>query len=816
MAVRKVIQDSDDDENDLDHSPPSASKVPPRNSGSTVVDLGSPLAAHTSIGKEPSTGSTEVLIREIFIAQNSLLDSTPSGNTSDAIVTQPISTTRLSTMSKLKRRQTTGGTSESSKKRVVKIYGAKASKDDFDFHSSSDEGGDIVRRKRQKHENMSEGPVFGKVMHEKGLQLLDSSASNESLDKGLDPGRKSITITDVNSNAIFTAASRMERSRALSPSETCNAHDVTPTKHGNDHRSWDSVTENTISSNETPLGHSATKKKRSRRRATTHYSSSVAQQDVSVVHSEVMSGASPRLNVFEAAILNMRGSSRTSPDVISLAQDEPHIQSNSMSTSTEMLRPLENYALALQPNSDYSCPSTIPFTASNEPSEAQAAAANEGSYLKSLSWSSSARMTSPTIAGNSTQEIENASENYVSASIEGQINPSESPMNMRLAEEDVIINSASRPSLPGKGRSQPLATDLRTTQELDHEVRDEHSKPSVANEGGVNPQAPKGALKRKAQDDIPTDDLGSDDIEVGFPKEQYQPRPSRSRATHADNEFLLALDFSKRPEAVAKAKIKRRRTTGGHIPTHADVTVDNVAELGDDELKAPGKTRHKRIRATGDQDAPHGDIRPIDFPQHDADGTEKHKESRETLASAGVPEQEAMLGPIDGSKENEVNEANKVDKPSAKAEEPKKKRGRARKKTTDDPLTLPENPPDRPPTAPEAPAEKASNPPPAAKKTSQRQKPADPTASITSISEERVVSDDEAPDLAAANVSHNTPQQPKSPPRPLKPAAPVQTPEKRGAKGPDKHSPLNSGKVPYRVGLSRRARIEPLLRVVGR
>ena len=33
-------------------------------------------------------------------------------------------------------------------------------------------------------------------------------------------------------------------------------------------------------------------------------------------------------------------------------------------------------------------------------------------------------------------------------------------------------------------------------------------------------------------------------------------------------------------------------------------------------------------------------------------------------------------------------------------------------------------------------------------------------------------------------------------------------------KGPDKHSPISSGKVAYRVGLSKRARIAPLLRIM--
>lgn len=38
--------------------------------------------------------------------------------------------------------------------------------------------------------------------------------------------------------------------------------------------------------------------------------------------------------------------------------------------------------------------------------------------------------------------------------------------------------------------------------------------------------------------------------------------------------------------------------------------------------------------------------------------------------------------------------------------------------------------------------------------------------------------------------------------------------EKTTEKGPTKHSPLKNAKVPYRVGLSRRSRIEPLLKIV--
>lgn len=44
--------------------------------------------------------------------------------------------------------------------------------------------------------------------------------------------------------------------------------------------------------------------------------------------------------------------------------------------------------------------------------------------------------------------------------------------------------------------------------------------------------------------------------------------------------------------------------------------------------------------------------------------------------------------------------------------------------------------------------------------------------------------------------------------------APAQTPTKDLKKGLDQHSPLQSGKVPYRVGLSKKTRIAPLLKMI--
>ncbi|EZF31554.1 hypothetical protein TMEN_8984 [Trichophyton mentagrophytes] len=49
----------------------------------------------------------------------------------------------------------------------------------------------------------------------------------------------------------------------------------------------------------------------------------------------------------------------------------------------------------------------------------------------------------------------------------------------------------------------------------------------------------------------------------------------------------------------------------------------------------------------------------------------------------------------------------------------------------------------------------------------------------------------------------------------IEPTPPVETPKKPAVKGPDKHSPISvTAKVAYRVGLSRKARIAPLLKVV--
>ncbi|KAL8830679.1 MAG: hypothetical protein Q9170_005631 [Blastenia crenularia] len=68
------------------------------------------------------------------------------------------------------------------------------------------------------------------------------------------------------------------------------------------------------------------------------------------------------------------------------------------------------------------------------------------------------------------------------------------------------------------------------------------------------------------------DGLGSDDLVLDLPTENYQPRPSRSRSTLTTDELVIPEDFSKRPEALAKSqkKLKRRKTTAFEEPSQND------------------------------------------------------------------------------------------------------------------------------------------------------------------------------------------------------------------------------------------------------
>lgn len=89
--------------------------------------------------------------------------------------------------------------------------------------------------------------------------------------------------------------------------------------------------------------------------------------------------------------------------------------------------------------------------------------------------------------------------------------------------------------------------------------------------------------------------------------------------------------------------------------------------------------------------------------------------------------------------------------------------------------------------------------------------PADATSIFTSQDLEPARTPPQPEKSEILQATHNTPSKTAEVKRtePAKPATPI-----KPVKAADHHSPLQSGKVPYRVGLSRRNRIAPLLKVI--
>ena len=323
-----------------------------------------------------------------------------------------------------------------------------------------------------------------------------------------------------------------------------------------------------------------------------------------------------------------------------------------------------------------------------------------------------------------------------------------------------------------------------------------HDELSVSHQTGVQDGMIRPLAENKHHHQ--PDEFRSDDMGIGLPKEQYQPRPSQSRSSRANDNVIVPENFSKRPEtlikAKAKAKNKRRKTTGGEKYLHEDVEINEMysekREWDTDELPKKGSS-------------------PVKMP---AKGSKEGPDEEEVEVHDGV----------------EV---------SAKPSEGKKKRGRPRKsiEIVEDGamVDIPEKPENISSVKPNPTKSTASH------KSRKRKKPDAPPHLIDDHSDSEDTGDlathkdhptDRSTIHALSETAPNslppktptlppptTPSVPKEKtPSPTKPQAPAQTPQKPTEKGPDKHSPLNRGKISYRVGLSKRARIAPLLRIVGK
>ena len=317
---------------------------------------------------------------------------------------------------------------------------------------------------------------------------------------------------------------------------------------------------------------------------------------------------------------------------------------------------------------------------------------------------------------------------------------------------------------------------------------------SIPEASSKSPVKPAKVSKRKRDTkDESFDKLGSDDDAVGIPKEQYQPRPTKRRSGNKDGEVFLPTDFSKRPEAIGKGKRKNRRLK---TTAFQELLPKDEDEDEDDEVKMVPDPR-------------------FDIPDKKASkvSAEKNQPDVERCENAEIVPPEAQP------------EQNQAAKPSGQ-----KKRGRPKKATAnlseEIAVDEPEADIDIDDDGAEIEDPIISTTAKKSRKKSGTKKTSAPLFDEQDGNEDEIPVVEDDPEDLPPNVlnvtSGNTTVQPLSEKpaseiSPVKANPPPETPRKSttpAPKGPDKHSPISSGKVAYRVGLSKRARIAPLLRIV--
>lgn len=354
-------------------------------------------------------------------------------------------------------------------------------------------------------------------------------------------------------------------------------------------------------------------------------------------------------------------------------------------------------------------------------------------------------------------------------------------------------------------------------------------------------RAIRASKAKKAQETNSSDMLNSDDLAIGLPKERYVPRPSRSRSARSTVEEP---DYSVMPEKTAKQKMKRRKTgdviaVQGHNlsqsastptqETNASTNEESTAPpmdkplltLGQTQSNTPAKKR-KRGRPpkkrqedvsnaiSDDQQAGvtgKGQMDEVDelhqvmpsisehqAPEHPVSHTEPLLHDPEFKDSLHTRLPSPVVQPTPASSAHRVGEVQQVE------ETKPKKRGRGRPRSTQNNVR-------------EAAAADVGESQTAADENEKAQEMQADTDLENGKShdlekteggaEEAILgaADDAAPALGSSRSSEKRSEEHEAGARAAK----------RGSTEP---SPLGKGKVPVRVGLSRKARIAPLLKIV--
>jgi hypothetical protein len=155
------------------------------------------------------------------------------------------------------------------------------------------------------------------------------------------------------------------------------------------------------------------------------------------------------------------------------------------------------------------------------------------------------------------------------------------PSAPTAAKEGIVVNAASRP------QASPI---VEISQRADRGTKS-------ARRDSASTQTSTRNRKRKSEENDDSDPLNSEDKAVGLPKERYQPRLSRRRATQIVEERI---DYSVRPESAAKTK--RTKTT------NADTPSENLGPEQSKQLIAKLKVDVEKTKQTSAQS--------IGLPEH--------------------------------------------------------------------------------------------------------------------------------------------------------------------------------------------------------
>ena len=159
------------------------------------------------------------------------------------------------------------------------------------------------------------------------------------------------------------------------------------------------------------------------------------------------------------------------------------------------------------------------------------------------------------------------------------------PKNADIATAEKLVPDAdqngtqSEASQSHKVAEQAQSTSRKPKSSPRVEISRQESKEAAADDEGAKPTQRSGKGRNRKVQEESSEPLNSDDRAIGLPKERYQPRLSRRRATQVVEE---PIDYSIIPEKAAK--VKRTKTAGAK----ASVSTTDKDELDATQGTKPG------------------------------------------------------------------------------------------------------------------------------------------------------------------------------------------------------------------------------------